>query len=44
MEQIYVIGRTGNQPFKIASESVHGEHAKITITEQGKWILEDLKG
>ena len=44
MEQIYVIGRTGNQPFKIASESVHGEHARITITEQGKWILEDLKG
>ena len=44
MEQIYVIGRTGNQPFKIASESVHGEHAKITITEHGKWILEDLKG
>lgn len=44
MEQIYIIGRTGNQSFKITSESVHGEHVKITITEQGKWILEDLKG
>lgn len=44
MIHTYIIGRNGNQPFKITSESVHGEHARITITEQGGWILEDLKG
>lgn len=40
----FIIGRTGNQPFDIKSEAVHGEHVRITISDQGIWTLEDLKG
>ncbi|MBR3831296.1 MAG: FHA domain-containing protein [Muribaculaceae bacterium] len=37
-----IIGRAGMQPFSIKTKKVSTEHAKITITEYGEWILEDL--
>lgn len=51
MNKEFIIGREGNQPFPIphkglpsSSDSVHRQHAKITIDEYGNWTLEDLKG
>lgn len=38
----FIIGRNGNQPFKIEAEGVSSEHARITIDDNGQWILEDL--
>lgn len=39
----YIIGRKGNQPFKIppTATGVSGEHAKLLI-ENGCWTIEDL--
>lgn len=44
--QKFLIGRGKqcNQPFAIASDGVHTEHAVITIDDSGNWMLEDLKG
>ena len=44
MEKEIIIGRDGNQPFTIKKEmnGVSREHAKITITDNGNWYLEDL--
>lgn len=41
METIYIVGRCGNQPFKITADGVSAEHAKITIRD-GLWFIEDL--
>ena len=40
------IGRLGNQPFKISEDcnGVSREHARITISDSGEWVLEDIKG
>lgn len=38
---VYIVGRCGNQPFKITADSVSAEHAKITV-KNGQWFLEDL--
>lgn len=42
----YIIGRSGNQAFKIPDDKdgVSNRHALLTITDDGRWILEDLKG
>lgn len=40
----FIIGRTGNQPFKIVAKGVSSEHARITIDDSGLWMLEDLRG
>ncbi len=37
-----IIGKEGNQPFKITSDGVSRRHASITIRDDGKWILKDL--
>lgn len=37
-----IIGTRGEQPFKITAEGVSGQHASITIFDDGKWILKDL--
>lgn len=44
--QKFMIGRGTqcNQPFPITSDGVHSEHAVITIDDNGRWQLEDLKG
>lgn len=39
---VFTIGRNGNQPFPIQGERVSSEHARVTIDEQGRWLLEDL--
>lgn len=41
MEKIYIVGRGGNQPFKITADGVSTEHAKVTIRD-GLWFIEDL--
>jgi len=41
MQEI-IIGIQGNQPFKITANGVSSKHAKLTITDDGRWILEDL--
>lgn len=40
----FIIGRAGNQLFKIEAEGVSAEHARVTIDDSGHWTLEDLKG
>ena len=40
----FIIGRNGNQPFKIEARAVSAEHARITIDDYGQWMLEDLRG
>lgn len=42
--QEYIIGRGGDQPFKITAEGVSDKHACITIDDLGNWQLQDLKG
>lgn len=42
MGKIFMIGRQGDQPFKIVQEGVSREHARLTIDDSGKWVLEDL--
>lgn len=39
-----ILGREGNQPFKIDKEinGVSRQHARITISDNGDWYLEDL--
>ena len=37
-----VIGKEGEQPFKISQSGVSRQHAKITIDDQNQWFLEDL--
>ena len=46
MSQEFIIGRTGNQPFKIADaySGVSHQHARITITDSGEWWVENLSG
>lgn len=40
--QTIIIGTNGNQPFPIAREMVSREHARVTIDDNGHWLLEDL--
>lgn len=40
--QTFIIGTEGNQPFKIVSQMVSREHAKVTIEDNGQWTIEDL--
>ena len=42
MASTFIIGRSGNQPFKITADSVSNEHARVTIDNNGVWTLEDL--
>jgi hypothetical protein len=44
MPQTFIVGRNGNQPFKIMSDAVSAEHARITHLDNGEWYVEDLKG
>lgn len=47
MQQTFIIGRRGTQPFKISDdqEYVHNEHARLTFDPQSRdWYIEDLKG
>lgn len=37
-----IIGKEGTQKFAINGERVSRQHAKITVTDSGQWILEDL--
>lgn len=37
-----IIGRNGNQPFKITAKGVSEQHARLTIRDDGKWLLKDL--
>lgn len=41
MKQI-ILGREGNQKFKITASHVSKEHALITIDDQNNWTLKDL--
>ena len=36
------LGKEGDQPFPIKADGVSRQHARITITDSGEWILEDL--
>ena len=36
------LGKEGDQPFPIKSDGVSRQHARITITDRGEWVLEDL--
>ena len=38
----YILGTEGNQPFKITQKCVSHQHARITISDDGVWTLEDL--
>lgn len=44
MTKEFIIGRVANSPVSIPSEKtgVSGTHARITITEDGLWEIEDL--
>lgn len=46
MAQEFIIGRGGNQPFKIANScaGVSHKHARIIIDDNGQWWLENLSG
>lgn len=47
MQQTYIIGRQGNQPFAIDPSMlyVHGQHARMTLDpDTREWFIEDLKG
>ena len=37
-----IIGKEGTQRFAINGSRVSRQHAKITVTDSGQWILEDL--
>lgn len=37
-----IIGKEGTQRFAINGERVSRQHARITVTDSGDWILEDL--
>ena len=37
-----IIGRNGDQPFKITAEGVSARHASLTIRDDGRWVLKDL--
>ena len=37
-----ILGKEGNQPFKIENGGVSRRHAQVTISDDGEWILEDL--
>lgn len=41
----YILGRSSDSPVKIAPDknAVSSHHAKITITDDGVWTLEDLR-
>lgn len=42
--QQFILGRGGDQPFPIseARTRVSSKHARLTVTDEGKWLLEDL--
>lgn len=44
--QQFIIGKEGNQPFPITSnlDLISDQHAIITISDDGEWILEDKSG
>lgn len=37
-----ILGKEGNQPFKIQQSAVSRQHARITIDDSGRWTIEDL--
>lgn len=37
------LGKEGDQPFPILADGVSRQHAQISITDTGEWILEDLE-
>lgn len=37
-----ILGKEGNQPFPIKADGVSRQHAKITISDMGEWMLEDM--
>lgn len=36
-----ILGKEGNQPFPITADGVSRHHARITIDDEGNWMLED---
>lgn len=42
MPTTIILGKEGTQPFRITNNCVSSKHAKITISDKGKWYLEDL--
>lgn len=42
MNKVITIGKEGDQPFNIKQEGVSREHARLTIDDNGQWMLEDL--
>jgi hypothetical protein len=44
MAQTFIVGRQGTQSFKITSDGVSAQHAKITQQDSGEWYVEDLNG
>ena len=38
----YLLGKEGDQPFEISQQGVSREHARLTIEDDGRWILTDL--
>ncbi|MCM1033576.1 MAG: FHA domain-containing protein [Odoribacter sp.] len=47
MQQSFIIGRAGNQPFEIEPSRlyVHSQHAQLVAdTNSREWFIEDLKG
>lgn len=36
-----IIGRNGNQPFPITAPGVSALHARLTILDDGRWVLSD---
>lgn len=37
-----ILGKEGDQPFSITADGVSRRHARITIGDDGNWLLEDM--
>ena len=37
-----LLGKSGDQPFDIEQQGVSREHARLTIDDDGQWVLNDL--
>lgn len=42
MPTTIILGTEGTQPFKITNNCVSRRHARISISDSGKWFIEDL--
>lgn len=42
MAKTITIGKQGDQPFTISQEGVSRHHARLTIEDDDRWLLEDL--